>query len=135
MHPTGMHACMYVHVIQSKFHYHLQMKFAKVMFLHVFVCTQGVSRPWPRGEVEGSGGQVFKAQTQGGGWGSGQGRGCLGPDPGGCWGVWLGGVSRPRPGAEPPPSRQLLLWMVCILLECILVTNVFEWPKLFCVIL
>ena len=30
MHPTGMHSC-----------YHLQTKFAKVMFLHMCVCPQG----------------------------------------------------------------------------------------------
>ena len=67
---------------------------------------------------------------------------CPGPGPGGCPGPCLG-VSRPRPrgiqaqawwglGPDPgvyfsmhwgrhPHSRQLLLWVVCILLECILV--------------
>ena len=84
-----------------------------------------------------------------------QGRGCLGPE--GGWGVWPGGMSRPRPRGEvggclgpdsvqshtrgsrprprgvsqhalrqtfPPHSRQLLLWAVRILLECILVLSI-----------
>ena len=41
----------------------------------------GVARPTPRGEVGGLAG-----------------RGCLGPDPGGSWGFWPGGLSRPTPG-------------------------------------
>ena len=87
----------------------------------------------------------LQAHTQGGGWGSG--RGVSRPIPrlevwGGLTGGGLqahtqgrlgaGGVSRPRPGGvsqhalrqTSPPSRRLLLRMVCILLECILVSNV-----------
>ena len=77
--------------------------------------ARGGSRPTPRGEVEGSG----------------QGEGSPGPHPGGRLRGLAGGVSRPTPGgggipactgADPPPhSRQLLLWAVDILLECILV--------------
>ena len=67
----------------------------------------GVSRPRPRGEV-------------GGVWPGG----CLGPDPGDR----LGGLARDG-GVQAqawgrwvciPPGRQLLLWTVRILLECIL---------------
>ena len=56
-------------------------------------------------------------------------RGCPGPHLGGAH-TQAQGVSRPRPrgcipacteGDSPPPSRWLLLWTVCILLECILV--------------
>ena len=42
------------------------------------------SRPRPKGEVGGSGLGVSRPRQ--GGWGG------LGPDPGGGWGVWLGGV-------------------------------------------
>ena len=94
-----------------------------------------ISRPIPRGE----------------GWGVWPGgvsqpilRGEVGVWPGRCWGVWLGGgrylgpglgagfqaqawgcvsqhALRQTPTPPPPPSRQLLLWTVHILLECILV--------------
>ena len=48
-----------------------------------------MSRPRPRWEVGGSG--------QGG---------CLGPDPGGGWGVWPEGVSRPTPrGVSRPMGK------------------------------
>ena len=64
----------------------------------VFQHVLQVSRPTPKGEVEGSG--------------LGLGR--------------SGGVSRPTPGGspgkQPPTSRWLLLRAVCILLECILVS-------------
>ena len=116
--------------------YRPQTKFAKVMFLHVSVCPQGVgvSRPWPRPKVEVEGSDLG---------------GCLGPHPGGGWGVWPGGsrptprgrlgglaggcVSRPTPRGvcipvcteADPPSRRLLLWAVPILLECILVNRCF----------
>ena len=111
--------------------YRPQTEFAKAMFLDVSV-HRGVSRPRPKGEVEGSGG-------------------CLGPDPGWRLGGLGGGVSRPRPGGvsrlrpegvfrprprgprprggvsqhalrqTPPRNRRLLLRTVHILLECILV--------------
>ena len=99
--------------------YRPQAKFAKVMFLHLSVCS--------------------------GGW-------CLGPGPGGGWGIWpggrLGGLTLgcvqaytkgeedPGPGLggvqgqggvsqhalrQTPPSKWLLLQAVRILLECILV--------------
>ena len=42
--------------MKSEGNYRPQTKFAKVMFLHVSVCPQGgVSRPRPRGDIEGSG--------------------------------------------------------------------------------
>ena len=72
-----------------------------------------VSRPTPRAEVEGSGLGALQAHTQGV------------PRP------TLGGSPCPHPDrgypslhwARPPfPSRQILLWAVCILLECILVS-------------
>ena len=82
----------------------------------------GVSRPTPRGEVEGSGRGGLQAHT----WG-----GFPGPHP--------GGVSRPiprgvSPGPHPggvypsmhwgrPPHGQLLPWVVHILLDCILVRS------------
>ena len=80
----------------------------------------GVSRPTPRGDVEGSG------------WG-----GSPGPHPGG---PGRGSWSRPARGwgwipacteADPPsPSRRLLLWVVRILLECILVLNCVIFSRL-----
>ena len=84
------------------------MKFAKVMFLHLSVSHSvhggggvvvsqhalQVSRPTPKGEVEGSGLG-----------------GCPDPHPG-------GGLSWPD-----TPSRWLLLRAVRILLECILAVN------------
>ena len=78
MHPTGMHSCF--------LYYHLLMKFAKVMFLHVSVILftrGGFSRPIPRGEVRGS--------SQ---------RGSPGPYPRGSWWVWLGGSPGPYPGGR-----------------------------------
>ena len=83
----------------------------------------GVSRPRPKGEVGGLAGGWFLGPDPGGEVGrSGQGGcpdphpgggGCPGPDPGGCIMHW----GRHR----PPPSRQLLLRVVRVLLECILV--------------
>ena len=88
----------------------------------------GVSRPTPRGEVEGSSWE----------------EGSPDPHPGEVEESGLGGlqaytegVSRPRRrgvyrptpygGVQtPPPSRQLLLWVVSILLECILVCDRFK---------
>ena len=60
---------------EVSFYYRPQMKFAKVMFLHVSVCPQwggGFSRPTPGGGVKGSGGGGVSRQTAGGG-------GCPGP--------------------------------------------------------
>ena len=104
--------------------YRPQTKFAKVMFLHVSVCPQGGGIPaclagpqaYTKGEVEGSGGGGLQAHTRGEVGGSG----------------W--GVSRPTPGGvsqhalrqTPPPSTQLLLLAVHILLECILVISSFS---------
>ena len=89
----------------------------------------------------------LQAHNQGEGWGSGLGV-SPGPQPWGrLWGrlqahTW--GMSRPRPGGRglggvypsmhwgrhPPPSRQLLLWAVRILLECILVKTCSETPPI-----
>ena len=44
-----------------------------------------------------------------------------GPHPGGSPGPGLGGVSQHALRQTPPASKQLLLWAVRILLECILV--------------
>ena len=75
----------YIDHLSTEIHiYRPQTKFAKVMFLHVSVC------PW-WGWVGG-----IQAHTQGEAEGSGWG-GSPGPHPGGCWGVWPGGVSRPTP--------------------------------------
>ena len=63
-----------------------------------------VSRPTPKGEVEGSG--------LGGSPGP-----HLGGSPGPNWGVYQHALR------QTPPSRWLLLRAVCILLECILVTT------------
>ena len=93
------------------------------------------------------GGGGFYAQTQGGGWGSGQ--GCPSPHPGDSGWWWMsrptirGGVQAqawgvcpgPGPGGcipacteadtvPPPPNRWLMLLAVRILLECILVQSV-----------
>ena len=106
------------------------------MFLHVSVCPRGGLQAHTQGEVEGSGWGGLQAHTwgrlRGLAWGGG-----LRPTPrveveGSGW-VWLqahpGGGS-PGPGLEgcipacteaDPPSRQLLLRAVRILLECILV--------------
>ena len=69
-------------------HYHPQRSWGKVIFSEASVKNsvhRGVSRPRPRGNVRGLA------------------RGCQGPDPGGGWGVWLGGgvVSRPTPRGCP----------------------------------
>ena len=71
----------------------------------------GVSRPTPKGEVDGD---LVQAHTQGGSWrGSGP-----GPHPRGkLRGIWLGGGG----WCGDPPGR-LLLRAVRILLECILVS-------------
>ena len=95
-----------------------------------------VSRPTPRGEVEGSGQGGLQAYTQGESWGVWPGGGLQAHTQWGSPGSHLGGlqahtqgVSRPTPwgGVYPsmcwgrPPPHRLLLWAVCILLECILV--------------
>ena len=79
--------------------YRPQRSWGKVLFLHVSVIlfTGGVSRPTPRGEVEGSGRGVSP-----------------GPYPG-------GGCIPACNEADTPLSRRLLLRAVLILLECILV--------------
>ena len=102
-----------------------------------------VSRPTPRGKVEGDlAGGGLQAQNQGGSWGgSGQG-GSPGPHPmGKLRGIWPGGSPGPHLGGLLPggvcsqrgcllqggcgdtPLWWLLLWAVHILLECILVSN------------
>ena len=68
----------------------------------VILFTWGVSRPTPRGDVEGSGRGGLQAHTQG-----------------------EGGVSQHALRQTPSPhSRQVLLRAVRILLECILVIRV-----------
>ena len=90
-----------------------------------------VSRPTPRGEVEGSGLAGSPGPHPGGSSGPHLGRSpgphLGGESPGPHW-----GVSRPKPGEYPsmhwgrhPPSRRLLLQEVRILLECILVFHFF----------
>ena len=85
---------------------------AKVMFLHlsVILSNGGVSRPRPRRGVCLGG---CPGPSPGPGEGVCPGGGCPGPDPG-------GGVSQ-HALRQTPPSRQLLLQTVRILLECILV--------------
>ena len=88
--------------------YRLQTKFAKVMFLLVSVIlsmgggwypSMPCRSPGPnQGEVEGSGQQGLQTHTG-------------------------GGVYPTMHWGRHPPSRRLLLWAVCILLECILVWN------------
>ena len=106
----------------------------------------GISRPIPRGEVEGSGwGGVSRPIPRGrlGVWlegspGPGLGGGVSRPRPQGSLSLGPGGSPGPGPGgAGPggrvcpsmhwgwPPSRQLLLRTVRILLECILVIYYF----------
>ena len=81
-----------------------------------------VSRPTSRGDIEGSGlgrgspGQHPGEKLRGLAWGGG-----LRPTPRGSPGPHLG-VSRPTL-RQTPPSRQLLLRVVRILLECILVKH------------
>ena len=134
-------------IVFSCHHYRPQTKFVKVMFLHPSVSHSvhgGVSRPTPRGGVEGSGQGGVSRPTPGGRLRCLAG-GSPGPHPGGrlrglAGGVlqahmqgevegWAGGVSRPTARgctpacteADTPPSRWLLLRAVRILLECILV--------------
>ena len=98
------------------------------VFTHVCLSTGGVSRPTPRGDVEGSDQGGLQAHIRGGCWGVWPGR-SPGPHLGGSSpSPHLGGSPGPHPGGypsmhwgRPPTSRQLLLWVVCILLECILV--------------
>ena len=73
-----------------------------------------------------------------------QGGGSPGPHPGGEVEGSGCGVSRPTPRVSPsphlggiqhalrqtPPKRWLLLWAVCILLECILVQNMFPLTQI-----
>ena len=92
--------------------YRPQMKFAKVMFLHLYVIlfTGGMSRPTPRGRLGGLAG----GPTPGGG---------PRPRP-------IGGVSQHALRQTLTPSIWLLLRTVRILLECILVfyeVCVFYW--------
>ena len=113
------------------------------------VHRRGVSRP--RGEVGWSGWGGCLGPDPGGGWGSdggvsrprpkgkigGSGQGCVcpGPHPAGWTRPTPGGCPGPGPGgciptctqADTPPSRWLLLWVVCILLECILVRTLFSF--------
>ena len=162
----------------NNFNYHPQTKFAKVMFLHVSVCPRGgvvsqhalqvvsqyalqvsrrgvvsqhamqVSRPTPRGEVEGPGLGGVSRPTPGGWWSPGPHLGGspgphMGESPGPHWGelrglAWVGGIPGPHlvsglqtdtqggipactEADPPPPSRRPLLLAVRILLECILV--------------
>ena len=114
------------------------------MFLHLSVCSQGVSRSRPRGESWGVWPEGCLGPDLGGMvGGSGQG-GVSRPTPGGCSGPHLG-MSRPRPRPRgdpgpgvciqhtlrqnPSPSRRLLLRAVRILLECILVWNIYYYMK------
>ena len=141
--------------------YHLQTKFAKFMFLHMSVCPQGggipeflaggnpaclaglqgrlvsqhalqISRPTPRGELEGSGWRGLQAHTQG--WLRDLARGSPSPQPGGLQ-AQTGGSPGLHPGGmcipactevDPSPSWWLLPQAVRILLECILVGDVLE---------
>ena len=135
---------IYKAAFSSHLFYHLQQSWGKVVFtcvcdsVHRGVVSQHalqVSRPTPRGEVEGS--------ALGG---------SPGPHPGGKLRDLAWGVSRPTPGgegcspgphlggipacteADTLPPTQLLLQAVCILLKCILVTTYFyrsrwgPWP-------
>ena len=79
-----------------------------------------VSRPTPRGEVQGSGQGGLQAHTWGGP--GPHPRGVSRPTPRGCLQAhtW-GGVSQ-HALRQTPPSRRLLLRAVRILLECILVS-------------
>ena len=144
--------------------YHLQTKFAKFMFLHVSVCPQvggipeflaggnpaclaglqgrlvsqhalQISRPTPRGELEGSGRRGLQAHTQG--WLRDLTRGSPSPQPGGLQ-AQTGGSPGLHPGGmcipactevDPSPSWWLLPQAVRILLECILVGDVLERKK------
>ena len=78
---------------------------AKVMFLQVSVCPRGV--PAPRGCLVGRGGCLVLGMGKGA-WSGGV------PGLGGGGGI-------PACTEVDPRERQLLLQMVCILLECILV--------------
>ena len=103
----------FVNCQNAFYFYHPQTKFAKVMFLHLSVSHSvhgGVSRPTPRGGVEGSGQGVSRCT------------------PGGCLQAHTGGVSQHALRQTPPGSRQLLLRAVRILLECILVISSNGYP-------
>ena len=93
-----------------------------VMFLHmsVILFTGGVSRPTPRGRLRGLAGSP--GPHLGGSPGPHLGE-SPGPHPGGSPGPHLEGLGYPQHALRqtPPPKRQLLLWVVRILLECILV--------------
>ena len=89
---------------------------------------RGVSRPRPRGEVGGTGGGCLYPDTGGRlgvWWGDVQARtwvrGCPGPGPGGPGPALGGGGVSKHALRQTPPSRQLLLRVVRILLECIVV--------------
>ena len=115
---------MAIFISISTSNYHPQLSWGKVIFSEACVKNSvhrgGVSKPTPKGDVEGSGWGVSRPTP----------RGSPGPHP--------GGVSRPRPWGEvsqhalrqTPPSRRLLLWAVRILLECILVSTILlNWSQ------
>ena len=128
--------------------YRSQRSWGKVMFLHVSVIlfTRGwhpsmpcrspkggglsqhalqVSRPTPRGELEGSGlWGGLQAHTQGEVEGSGLWEGSPGPHQGGGGGLQVhtqGCIPACTEADTHPPCRWLLLRAVRILLQCILV--------------
>ena len=128
--------CSKLHILSlTSLCYRPQTKFAKVMFLHMSVSHSVHRGRWyPTMPCSRSPGgvslhalQVSRSTSKGELEGSGLG-GSPGPHPGGIWGVWPGGSLGPHPGgipacteADPPTSWQWLQWVVCILLECILV--------------
>ena len=116
------------------------------MFLHLSISHSvhsggegGSPGPHPGGRLGGLAGEGgFQAHTQGGRLGGLAGGGCPGPHLGGVqahtgggpgpgWGDVSQHALRQTPlSTPPPPSRWLLLWAVCILLECILVSRTFS---------
>ena len=125
MHPTGMHSC-----------YHLQTKFAKVMFLHVSVCPQGwgwypsmpcrSSGPHPGGRLRGLACVGSPGPHPAGGSPGPH----LGPTPEGMH-IPPGNQRKEPPGPEtgttPPPLGDMgNKQAVCIPLECILVYHEFS---------
>ena len=125
--------------IMHSHYYRPQRSWGKVIFPEACVKNSvhrggGVSRPTPKGEVDGSGwGGGLQAHTQGEVEGSGWG-GLQAHTQGGRLRGLAGGLQAhtqgvSRPGGcvsqhalrQTPPSRWLLLWVVRILLECILV--------------
>ena len=114
-------------------------KLGKVIFSETCVkkfCPQGVSNPRPRGEVGVLAWGCSRPRPSGKVWGVWPGggfqahtqRGSPGPHPGWVspgpqpeWGVYQHALRQ----TPPPPSRRLLLRAVRILLECILVVNLF----------